>query len=84
MNELKEKVAKQESNNENGKLVGQSNQKRIKLTDLYTLAPAAPMGNVIGNPLMLTAPGSGMMPQQSPMMTGASFTPSPNQQFGGF
>ncbi|CEP17142.1 hypothetical protein [Parasitella parasitica] len=64
MNELKEKVAKQESNSEN--------------------APAVPMGSGMGNPLMLTGPGSGMMPQQSPMMTGASFSPSPNQQFGGF
>lgn len=36
----------------------------------------------MGNPLMLTAPGSGMMSQQSPMMTGASF--SPNNQFGGY
>jgi clathrin heavy chain len=48
------------------------------------IVPAVPMGSAIGNPLMLTAPGSGMMPQQSPMMTGASFTPSPSQQFGGF
>ncbi|KAL9558012.1 hypothetical protein MBANPS3_001112 [Mucor bainieri] len=63
MNDLKEKVAKQESN-EN--------------------APAVPMGSAMGNPLMLTAPGSGMMSQQSPMMTGASFSPSPNNQFGGF
>ncbi|CAO3613133.1 unnamed protein product [Mucor hiemalis] len=59
MNELKEKVAKQETTNEN--------------------APSVPMGGM-GNPLMLTAPGSGMMSQQSPMMTGASF--SPNNQFG--
>ncbi|CAO3637493.1 unnamed protein product [Mucor fragilis] len=62
MNELKEKVAKQESSSEN--------------------APAVPMGSAMGNPLMLTAPGSGMMSQQSPMMTGASFSPSPNNQFG--
>ncbi|RCH95010.1 hypothetical protein CU098_001694, partial [Rhizopus stolonifer] len=61
VNELKEKVAKQESTNEN--------------------APAVPLGGGMGHPLMLTAPG-GMMPQQSPMMTGASF--SPNNQFGGF
>ncbi|KAG2194961.1 hypothetical protein INT47_002817 [Mucor saturninus] len=60
MNSLKEKVAKQETNNEN--------------------APPVPMGGM-GNPLMLTAPGSGMMPQNSPMMTGASYSPN---QFGGF
>lgn len=46
------------------------------------IAAAAPMGSAMGNPLMLTAPGSGMMSQQSPMMTGASFSPSPNNQFG--
>lgn len=56
-----------------------------QITDLLNnLAPAVAMSSGMGNPLMLTAPGSGMMSQQSPMMTGASFSPSPNQQFGGF
>lgn len=83
MNELKEKVAKQESNNENGKDLHVSVMMRW-LTYYKFIAPAVPMGSAMGNPLMLTAPGSGMMSQQSPMMTGASFSPSPNQQFGGF
>lgn len=47
---------------------------------LFFLAPVPPVGmGGMGNPLMLTA--GNMMPQQSPMMTGASFAPSPNQQF---
>ncbi|CAO3664380.1 unnamed protein product [Rhizopus stolonifer] len=67
VNDLKEKVAKQEVNGEN------------------TSAPPVGMGGM-GNPLMLTAGNmmaqqSPMMTQQSPMMTGASFNPSPNQQF---
>ncbi|ORY97188.1 hypothetical protein BCR43DRAFT_489386 [Syncephalastrum racemosum] len=46
-------------------------------------APAVPtMGGGLGNPLMLTA-GSNMMPQQSPMMTGATtFSGMPPQQTG--
>ncbi|RCI04960.1 hypothetical protein CU098_004297 [Rhizopus stolonifer] len=43
-----------------------------------TSAPPVGMGG-LGNPLMLTA--GNMMPQQSPMMTGASFNPPHNQQF---
>ncbi|KAF7731429.1 hypothetical protein EC973_000237 [Apophysomyces ossiformis] len=47
-------------------------------------APAAMVG--LGNPLMLTAgPASGgMLPQQSPMMTGASYMATPTGQFGAF
>ncbi|KAG0175208.1 hypothetical protein DFQ28_005404 [Apophysomyces sp. BC1034] len=47
-------------------------------------APAAMVG--LGNPLMLTAgPTTGnMLPQQSPLMTGASFMTNPAGQFGGF
>jgi len=52
-------------------------------------APAAPvMGGALGNPLMLTAgPTGGMLPQQSPMMTGASapygMGGSPSGMYGG-
>ncbi|KAI8979961.1 hypothetical protein BDB01DRAFT_798258 [Pilobolus umbonatus] len=46
-------------------------------------APPVTMGG-LGNPLMLTAGSNSMMSQQSPMMTGTSFAPSPNNQFGGF
>lgn len=42
----------------------------------------------LGNPLMLTAgpAGAGMLPQQSPMMTGVSYNNMQpgQQQFGGF
>ncbi|KAG0165695.1 hypothetical protein DFQ28_008457 [Apophysomyces sp. BC1034] len=51
-------------------------------------APVPPMGG-LGNPLMLTAgpTTAGMLSQQSPMMTGASYNnmqPGQQQQFGGF
>jgi hypothetical protein len=60
----------------------------VSKTNIYFIAAGPVMGGALGNPLMLTAgPTGGMLPQQSPMMTGApapyGMGGSPSGMYGG-